>query len=125
MIDNLLLYVGSILIVVWGIAHIIPTQPVVAGFGSLSLDNKRIITMEWVAEGLALSFIGVLTLLVTLQASPHDAVATLVYRACAVMLVVMAGWTLATGSRTPSIPIKICPFVKTTAAVLLVLGTLF
>ena len=125
MINNLLLYAGSILIIVWGIAHIVPTQSVVAGFGSLSLDNKRILTMEWVAEGLALSFIGVLTLLVTLQASSPNPVATLVYRASAAMLVVMAGWTLVTGARTASVPIKICPFVKTTAAVLLVLGTLF
>ncbi|MBI5033279.1 MAG: hypothetical protein HZB51_22395 [Chloroflexi bacterium] len=125
MINNLLLYVGSILIIVWGIAHIVPTQSVVAGYGSLSLDNKRILTMEWVAEGLALSFIGVLTLLVTLQSSPPNAVATLVYRVSAAMLVIMAGWTLVTGARTRIVPIKICPFVKTTAALLLVLGTLF
>ncbi len=124
MINNLLLYSGSILVIVWGIAHIVPTQSVVAGFGSLSLDNKRILTMEWVAEGLALSFIGALTLVVTLQASPANAVAVLTYRASALMLIVMAGWTLITGSRTSVVPIKICPFVKTTAAILLLLGTL-
>lgn len=124
MLDDLLLYAGSALIIVWGIAHIVPTRPVVAGFGSLSMDNQRILTMEWVAEGLALSFIGVLALLVTLQSGPANPVATLVYRTCAAMLVLMAGWTLVTGSRTSIVPIKICPFVKTTAALLLVLGTI-
>jgi hypothetical protein len=120
----LLLYSGSILIILWGIAHVVPTRAVVESFGPLSLDNKRILAMEWVAEGLTLSFIGVLTLLVTLQSKPSDAVAVFVFRASAFMLVVMAGWTLMTGSRTSVVPIKICPFVKTTAALLLILGTL-
>lgn len=57
-----LISIGSAVVVVWGIAHIIPTRTVVAGFGELTADNRRIITMEWVAEGLALIFIGVLAL---------------------------------------------------------------
>ena len=65
MLSNILLYVGSIVITLWGIAHIIPTRSVVNGFGAISADNKRIITMEWAAEGLALCFIGVLVLFVT------------------------------------------------------------
>jgi hypothetical protein len=48
----------------------------------------------------------------------------LVYRALAVMLIIMAAWTLMTGARTSIIPIKICPAVKTICAVLLWLGTL-
>jgi hypothetical protein len=123
MLNYLCLYASSIIIIVWGVAHIIPTQNVVAGFGSLTQDNKRILTMEWVAEGLALCFIGVLTFLVTFQASSPNTVATLVYRTSAGMLVVMAIWTAVTGARTSIVPIKICPWVKTAAAVLLVLGT--
>ncbi|CAG0995090.1 hypothetical protein ANRL3_03064 [Anaerolineae bacterium] len=123
MTNSLLLYAGSLIVIVWGIAHIAPTRSVIAGFGTLSADNRQIITMEWVAEGFALSFIGVLTLLITLQASGPNPVATLVYRVCASMLVIMAGWTFATGARTSIVPIKICPLVKTTAAVLLFLGS--
>jgi hypothetical protein len=52
MTASILLYIGSVIIILWGVAHIIPTKSVVAGFGSLSIDNFRIITMEWVAEGL-------------------------------------------------------------------------
>jgi hypothetical protein len=36
---------------------------VVAGFGPLSEDNQINFTMEWVAEGLALAFVGVLAAL--------------------------------------------------------------
>jgi hypothetical protein len=124
MLNYLCLYASSIIIIVWGVAHIIPTQAVLAGFGSLSQANKRILTMEWVAEGLALCFIGVLTLLVTFQVGSANSIATLVYRASAGMLVVMAIWTAVTGARTSIVPIKICPWVKTAAAVLLLLGTL-
>jgi hypothetical protein len=53
-----LIYLGAAILFVWGVAHIIPTRNVVAGFGPLSEDNRINITMEWVAEGLALAFVG-------------------------------------------------------------------
>jgi hypothetical protein len=120
---QLLLYVGSVVIAAWGIAHIAPTRSVVAGFGQLSDDNRRIITMEWIAEGLALIFIGVLCFLVTLLVGPGDAVARLVYRVSAAMLLVMAVWTLVTGARTSVVFFKICPTVKAAVAALLIAGS--
>ena len=58
MIELILLWSGGAVILIWGIAHIVPARAVVAGFGDLSYDNRKIILMEWVAEGLALSFFG-------------------------------------------------------------------
>ena len=121
---DILLYIGSAIIFVWGIAHIIPTRSVVKGFGEISEDNTKIITMEWAAEGITLCFIGVLVLLVTVIGGSQGAVSALVYRISAGMLVVMAVWTALTGARTSVIPIKICPFVKTAVAILFVLGSL-
>ena len=46
-----------------------------------------------------------------------------VYRISAVMLIVMAGLTLLTGARTSIVPIKICPLVKTTVAILFFMGS--
>jgi len=46
---NAMLYAGSIIILVWGVAHIVPTKSVVKGFGPTSEENRRIITMEWIA----------------------------------------------------------------------------
>lgn len=40
MLNDILLYIGSIVIILWGIAHIIPTKSVVNGFGAVSEDNK-------------------------------------------------------------------------------------
>ncbi len=121
--NEILLYVGSAVLIVWGIAHIVPTKNVVKGFGQISEDNKRIITMEWVAEGLVLCFLGFLVLFVTVLGDPQDDASLIVYRASAAMLIAMAIWTALTGARTPIIPIKICPFVKTLVAVMFILGS--
>lgn len=121
--NETLLYIGSGVIILWGIGHLIPTKSIVSGFGKISEDNKKIITMEWVAEGLTLCFIGVLVLLVTLLAGYEAEAANIVYLASAVMLLVMALLTLLTGARTSIVPIKICPVIKTIVAVLFILAT--
>ena len=51
MAGNFLLYLASLLLVMWGVSHLFPTKNVVKGFGDISLDNQRIITMEWINEG--------------------------------------------------------------------------
>jgi hypothetical protein len=119
----ILLYIGSIIIILWGIAHIIPTKAIVNGFGAISEDNKKIITMELISEGLTLIFLGVLVLLVTIIAGAQSQAAYIVYLACTVMLLIMAILTVMTGARTPAIWYKICPAVKTIVAVLFILGS--
>jgi hypothetical protein len=123
MTNEILIYIGSGIIILWGIAHLIPTKAIVNGFGNISADNKKIIAMESVAEGLTLIFLGVLPLLVILLADPQSATANIVYVSTGVMLLLMAALTLFTGARTPTIWYKICPAVKTVAAVLFILGS--
>jgi hypothetical protein len=122
--NELLLYIGSVVIILWGIAHLIPTKAIVSGFGEISDDNKKVVTMELIAEGLTLCFLGVLVLLVTIMTDSQSEAANIVYLACAGMLVVMAVLTALTGARTPAVWYKICPAVKTIVAILFVLGTL-
>jgi hypothetical protein len=118
--SRILLYVGSIVIFLWGVSHIVPTPGVVAGFGPITQENRLIITMEWVAEGLTLCFIGALVFVVTLLAGTANPAAVIVYRVSAAMLLVMAIWTGVTGARTSIIPIKLCPVVKTAVAILFI-----
>jgi len=124
MTNEVLLYTGSAVSIAWGIAHLAPTKSVVKGFGDISADNRRIITMEWIAEGFALIFIGLLVLLITALYDYSNAISLLVYRVSGGMLLVMAALTALTGARTKIIPIKICPFVKISVAVLFVLGSI-
>ncbi len=122
MLNEILLYIGSGAIILWGIGHLAPTKNVLTGFGELAADNLRIITMEWIAEGLTLCFLGVLVLLVTLAGGTSDAVAILVIRTAAVMLVVLAVLSQLTGARTAILPMRLCPYVKTAVAILFFLG---
>ena len=114
-----LLYAASATITLWGIAHLFPTNKVVRGFGPISQANRRILTMAWVSEALALCFVGVLVALATWQ----QAGSVVLCRACAAFLVVLAGLTLFTGGRTAVLPIKLCPMVKLAAALLLWAGS--
>ncbi|MFC2019352.1 hypothetical protein ACFLU4_05295 [Chloroflexota bacterium] len=120
--NETLLYIGSIVIILWGIAHIIPTKVIVNGFGEIAEDNRKVLTMELIAEGLTLIFLGALPLLVTLLVGVQDRTAGIVYIACAVMLIVMAILTSITGARTSTIWYKLCPAVKTVVAVLFILS---
>ena len=116
-------YIGSAIIIAWGVAHLIPTGAIVKGFGEISGDNKQILTMELLAEGMTLIFLGALPLVFTILSGPQGKPADIVYMACAVMLLVMAILTLLTGARTSQIPYKICPVIKTAVAVLFILGS--
>ena len=121
--DLILLYLGSGLTVIWGVAHLFPTKSVVREFGEISIDNKRIITMEWITEGLALIFIGVLVTVVTVI-DPSNVVSTAVYLISAIMLLVMALLSLFTGFKVRFLPFKLCPFIFTASAVLIMIGGL-
>lgn len=121
--NEMLLYVGSAVIIIWGIAHLIPTGAIVKGFGEISEDNKKILAMESIAEGITLCFLGVLVILVTSLGDSQSQTASIVYYSVVAMLLVMAVLTVLTGARTSLLPYKICPFVKTLVAVFIFLGT--
>jgi hypothetical protein len=116
-----LLYVASGLTGIWGVAHLFATRGVVTGFGELSADNRRIITMEWIVEGVALISLAALVVAVT----EVDAVASAASAAYAVAigtLVVLAGVSLLTGFRVAFLPFRLCPFIFGLSAALIALG---
>lgn len=124
MLSNVLPYLGAAVLFIWGMAHIIPTRNVVAGFGPLSEDNRINITMEWVAEGLALAFVGALVAVVTTAGGTNDVMRTAVMWAIVAFCVVMGAWTFLIGRRSSILPIRLCPLVMALAAGLLILGNL-
>lgn len=122
MLAKILLYLGALLPFVWGIAHLFPTRNVVAGFGVLSDDNRQIITMEWILEGVSLIFVGILVAAMTLLGGDTP-LAGVVYFLSAGFLLVLAGISLFTGFKVNFFPFKLCPFLFTTAAVLILIGS--
>jgi hypothetical protein len=120
----LLAYVASAILIAWGSAHLAPTRTVAASFGAISADNRRILVMEWMAEGITHISIGLLVILATAIAGAGDPTTQLVYAVSAGVLVVLAGLTAGTGARTPVIWFRVCPFVLTSSATLLILASI-
>ena len=123
MAAQVLVYAAAGVVAAWGVSHLVPTRAVVAGFGRISLDNRRVLTMEWVAEGLALVFVGALVAAVTLSVGADDRAAVLVYRLAAALLGAIAILTTFTGARTPVGWFKACPLVLASAVALLLVGS--
>ena len=122
MIGPILIYIGAFLAFGWGTAHLFPTRNIVAGFGEISADNRRIITMEWLTEGVALIFVGVLVAIVTCvdRTSP---VSTAVYWTTFGALNILSVVSIFTGFRNTFFAFKLCPFIFSGASVLIVAGS--
>lgn len=118
-----MLYLGAALTALWGIAHLFPTGSVVKGFGAISADNQRIITMEWIVEGISLIFIGLLLTSVTLI-DPMSAVSKAVFLLSSIGLFVLAAVSFFTGFKVNFLPFKLCPFIFTASALLILAGGL-
>lgn len=108
---------------IWVILHLFPTKNVVAGFEDISEDNRQIITMEWIIEGVSLIFIGSLVVVVTFI-DPKTAVSRAVYIAATTGLLALAVVSLFTGFKVKFLPFRLCPFILTVSAVLVIAGAL-
>jgi len=118
-----LAYLASAVLIGWGIAHLAPTRAVAASFGEITRNNRLILVMEWTAEGVTHISLGVLIVLITRIEGAGTAATELVYGIVAAVLLVLAALTAATGSRTPVVWFRICPFVLSGAAALLVIAS--
>lgn len=106
--QHISLYLAAAITALWSIAHLFATNGVVSGFGAITPDNRRIITMEWIVEGVALvstaSFVAAATLV-----QPESAVSSAVYGVAIGTLVVLAIVSLFTGFRIAFLPLRLCP----------------
>lgn len=108
----------------WGVSQILPTKSVVAGFENLTNDNRYIITMEWVADGLSFIFVAALIGAVTWSSGATEVAQALLYRVSAGFLIAVGVWTAMTGARTGVIWFKMCPVVMAITSGLLVVASL-
>jgi len=121
---EILIHIGAIMVIFWGIAHLISTMGVIKNFGEISRDNRLIITMEWIMEGLTMIFIGLLITLITLLGGASNPVSIYVYWISIVMLFIMAIVSLLTGARVNFPPYRMCPIIFSVSAILIVIGIL-
>jgi hypothetical protein len=122
MVNTILLIIGSVSVIIWGTVHLFPTKSVVKGFGDISADNKNILRMEWINEGLSLIFIGILVLLITVLGDPENISNKIVYIASPCFLFSMAILSLFTGFRVNFLPYKLCPLIFSISGILILFG---
>jgi lysylphosphatidylglycerol synthetase-like protein (DUF2156 family) len=121
-IRKMLIYLGGVLTIIWGIAHIFPLYNVVMGFGNISLDNIRIIQMEWLTEAFSLIFIGLLIIVITTIGDQESKAVKSVYILTFIMLIALSVLSLFTGFKIDFIPYKLCPLIFTTSGLLILQG---
>jgi hypothetical protein len=118
---DILVYIAAAVTCAWGIAHLFATRGVVAGFGELTTDNRRIITMEWIVEGVALISLGSLVAAVT-AVDGSSSVSSAAYAVAIATLAVLAVVSLFTGFRVAFLPFRLCPFIFGASALLIAAG---
>jgi len=117
------MYAASLMLIGWGLVHLFPTRAVVKGFGHISDENKRIITMEWIIEGLLLMFIGSLVAATTFV-DRTSLLAKVVYSSCIVVLNLLSVVSLFTGFRNTFFAFKLCPFIFTGSSTMIAVGAI-
>lgn len=122
MIQKLLVIAGGLLNILWGGSHLFATNSVANGFGNITLDNKRIILMEWINEGFTLIFIGILIFIVTIANKENNRTLKLVYITSSLMLFAMSILSLSTGFKIDSLPFKLCPLIFSVSGLLILQG---
>ena len=122
MAGEILIYIGSFLVFGWGAAHLFPTKNIVDGFGNISADNKYIISMEWINEGVSLIFIGFLVAFVTYIDSTNK-ISSSIYWISFGMLNVLSVISLFTGFKNSFIMFKLCPIIFSGSSILIVIGS--
>lgn len=115
------LYLASGISAAWGLAHLFATRGVVKGFGALSDENRNILTMEWIVEGVALIALAAFVAAATAIAPGTDA-AIAVYAVAIVTYVALAIVSFFTGFRVDFLPFRMCPFVLCASAALIAVG---
>ena len=123
-VADFLAYAAGILVGLWGIAHAIPTTRVAAGFQPITVDNKRVLIQEWLAESFTMWGLATIVIGATAIGADGDSGVAWVYRAVAGLLLALAILTSLTGARTPVIWFKICPMLLGTSAMLLVIASI-
>jgi hypothetical protein len=120
--NRIMIYIGAALLILWGIWYLYCTQRIINGFGKLSPDNKKILTLGLITKGLFFIFLGIFTVFSVIYGFYYLSYIQL--RMVVVMLIILAGLSLMTGINTKKYHMKFCPVVELMAAAMIFVGTI-
>lgn len=123
-VREVIAYLAAVLVALWGVAHVIPTRRVVAGFEPITVDNRRVLVQEWLAEALTMWGVAAVVVVATAVGGAESNLTSWLYRVVAGLLIALAVLTVVTGGRTSVIWFKICPALLGLSAALLIAASL-
>jgi hypothetical protein len=115
---EILVYAASIIIIIWGLVQLYPTKSRSKVIGELSGDNNKIVSMEWIAEGITFILIGILVITVTYIAGAEKVGSRIVYLSSSVMLLILTLWSLSKMSSKWTKTMKACLVIKSTVGLI-------
>lgn len=123
MFRRILIVIGGLSVILWGTTHIIiPTKQIADGvYGALSINNKYIILMEWITEGMTLIFIGLLVIIAAII-NENNKTTKSIYILSPIMLFSMAILSVFTGYNIDNLPFKLCPYIFSASGILILQG---
>ncbi len=121
---KLLPYAASIIVVVWGLAHLSQIKKVTGLFEMLSPDRKQIFMMAWITHAFVMIFIGELVFFITLNHGRDLAFRLVVFWLSAVFLLALGLISLIAVAKARIWILKLDPLIKTLAAGLILLSLL-
>ena len=122
MLDIVLILIGCSILLIWGIAHIIPTKMVADGFGDVGKDNRITVIMTWASEGFTMIFIAAIVSMIVIFNESDSTAGRITVWTSICFLAFLAFWHAITGARTKVIPMKLCPFIIGASTVLILIG---
>jgi len=75
--------IAAAAVALWGVAHVLPTRNVLTGFEPVTVDNRRVLLQEWLAEAFAMWGTAALVVVATVVGGAGSDVTAWVYRAAA------------------------------------------
>ncbi len=120
----IVLYIAAAITGLWGMAHLLATRGVVTGFGRMKDDDRLILIMEWIVEGVALLSLCGFVVVATLVDST-SMVSSAVYSVAAATLTILAVVSLFSGFRVEFVAFRLCPFIFLASAAMIAWGAWF
>lgn len=84
--------------------------------GEIAGDNNKIVTMEWIVEGVSIILIGFLVITVTYIAGAEKVGSRIVFLSSGVMLLILTLWSLSKISMKSTKSMKACLVIKSIVA---------
>ncbi|MDD4904345.1 MAG: hypothetical protein PHX77_07595 [Candidatus Bipolaricaulis sp.] len=124
MLPIVLRVVGVVVLLLWGIVHMLRARSIVRGFGEISADNRRIVVGMALFEAVGLVFVAASVGLITYYGAFGDTLETILVNATVGFLYANAFLGAWTKARTKSVPMRLCPWVEAAVGTLFLLSNL-